>query len=126
MPKHTTAPTRPVAPLSGRVLLVDDEQPVRDATAAMLASLGLQVVTAGSGEEALTMLDIAPDFLVTDHLMPGIKGADLARAACDRAPGLKALVISGYAALDEIPADLPRLAKPFRLEELAASLGALR
>ena len=122
----TTAPTRPVAPLSGRVLLVDDEQPVRDATAAMLASLGLQVVTAGSGEEALTMLDIAPDFLVTDHLMPGIKGADLARAACDRAPGLKALVISGYAALDEIPADLPRLAKPFRLEELAASLGALR
>ena len=119
------APAPPPAALTGRVLLVDDEPPVRDATAAMLSSLGLRVTAAGSGDEALAMLGGA-DYLVTDHLMPGIKGADLARVARQRAPGLKVLVVSGYAALDEIPPDVPRLAKPFRVEELAAALGALR
>ena len=113
-----------VAPQVGRVLLVDDDAPVREATAAMLASLGFSVTAAASGEEALEKLDGA-DFLLTDHLMPGIRGADLARAARARRPGLKVLVVSGFAALDEIPADLPRLAKPFRIDELAASLGAL-
>ena len=112
------------APQAGGVLLVDDEPPVRDATAEMLRSLGFQVTVARSGEDALAMLNDA-DYLVTDHLMPGMKGADLARAAQARRPGLKVLVISGYAALDEIPPELPRLAKPFRVDELAASMGAL-
>ena len=123
----TTTETEPVAPVlrAGHVLLVDDEAPVRDATAEMLRSLGLTVTTASSGEEALAMLDARVDYLVTDHLMPGMRGADLARAALERRPGLKVLVVSGYAALDEIPPDLPRLAKPFRLDKLAAALGAL-
>ena len=117
----------PVAPIlrAGNVLLVDDEAPVRDATAEMLRSLGLTVTAAASGEEALAMLDASVDYLVTDHLMPGMRGADLARAALERRPGLKVLVVSGYAALDEIPPYLPRLAKPFRLDDLAAGLGAL-
>ncbi|MDB5695136.1 MAG: hypothetical protein JWN21_679 [Sphingomonas bacterium] len=118
------APLPPVHALNGCVLLVDDELPVRDATAAMLASLGLQVVVAASAEEAQELLD-GVDYLVTDHLMPGMKGAELARLARARVPGVRILVISGYAALDEIPPDVPRLAKPFRVEELAASLGAL-
>ena len=112
-------------PGSGRVLLVDDEAAVRDATAEMLWSLGFDVAVAASGEEALAMLDPAPDYLVTDHLMPGIKGADLALLARARCPALKILVISGYAGLDEIPPELPRLAKPFRADELAQRLGAL-
>ena len=114
-----------VGVLSGSVLLVDDEAPVRDATAAILRDLGFTVTAASSGEEALGLLDRAPDYLVTDHLMPGLTGADLARLALARAPGLKVLVVSGYAALDAIPPDLPRLAKPFRVDELAASLSAL-
>jgi PAS domain S-box-containing protein len=110
---------------AGSVLLVDDEVPVRDAAAEMLRALGYFVTTAGSSEEALAMLDARFDHLVTDHLMPGMKGAELARVARALRPDLKVLVVSGYAALDEIPPDLPRLAKPFRLDELAASLGAL-
>ena len=108
---------------AGRVLLVDDEAPVRDATAEMLTTLGYDVTAAASAEEALAAA--APDYLVTDHLMPGMRGADLARVARDRWPGVRVLVISGYADLDAIPPDLPRLAKPFRLDELAASLDAL-
>ena len=108
----------------GRVLLVDDEAPVREATAELLGSLGYQVATASGGAEALAQLDGA-DFLVTDHLMPGMTGAELAHAALARVPGLRVLIVSGYAGLDEIPPELPRLSKPFRLDELAASLGAL-
>ena len=120
-------PTCDAGPVgAGRVLLVDDEEPVRDATAAMLASLGFDVTMAGSGEAALAILDgVAPDYLVTDHLMPGMRGADLAQRARAAYPGLKVLVISGYAGLDEIPPDLPRLAKPFRVDELARRMGAL-
>ena len=112
-------------PHSGRVLLVDDEPDVRAATAEMLAGLGYQVATAASGTEALTALGGKPDLLVTDHLMPGMTGADLARAARARRPDLKILLISGYAGIDQVPPDLPRLAKPFRLAELARSLAAL-
>ena len=123
MPLPTEPPTRRHV---GRVLLVDDEEAVRDATAAMLDSLGFEVAAAGSGEAALAMLaDTAPDYLVTDHLMPGLRGADLAVRARAAQPGLKVLVISGYAGLDEIPPDLPRLAKPFRVDELASRMGAL-
>ena len=111
-------------PGSGRVLLVDDEEAVREATAEMLRSLGFEVVIAASGEEALPMIEAA-DYLVTDHLMPGMKGAALAKAALAQRPALKVLVVSGYAALDEIPPDLPRLAKPFRLDELARQMGTL-
>jgi PAS domain S-box-containing protein len=127
-PEGPTEPREDMAAagvLTGRVLLVDDETPVRDATAAILRDLGLSVTTAGSGEEALLMLSDRPDYLVTDHLMPGMTGADLARRARMERPELKVLVVSGYAALDAIPPDLPRLAKPFRVDELAASLGAL-
>jgi nitrogen-specific signal transduction histidine kinase/CheY-like chemotaxis protein len=112
-------------PHSGRVLLVDDEPDVRAATAEMLAGLGYDVATAASGTEALTALGGKPDLLVTDHLMPGMTGADLARAARARRPDLKILLISGYAGIDQVPPDLPRLAKPFRLAELARSLAAL-
>jgi CheY-like chemotaxis protein len=90
----------------------------------MLAGLGFEVATAASGEEAMGKLGGA-DLLVTDHLMPGMTGADLARAAREQRPELKVLLISGYAALDQIPPDLPRLPKPFRAAELARSLAAL-
>ena len=110
---------------AGRVLLVDDEDGVREATAEMLTGLGYDVATAASGTEALAKLGERPDLLVTDHLMPGMTGADLARAARAQRPDLKVLLISGYAGIDQIPPDLPRLPKPFRVSELAQSLAAL-
>ena len=65
------------------------------------------------------------DLLVTDHLMPGMSGADLVRAARRLRPGLPALVVSGYAEVEGIAPDLPRLAKPFRAAELAERVAAL-
>ncbi len=111
----------------GLVLLVDDEDLVRNSAADMLTDLGYTVVEAESGEHALQLIEagIAPDVLVTDHLMPGMTGTELIRTARARWPGLQALLVSGYADVEGVAADLPRLTKPFRSAELAASLLAL-
>jgi CheY-like chemotaxis protein len=54
------------------------------------------------------------DLLVTDHLMPGIIGTDLARAVQGLRPDVPVLLVSGYAENEGVAADLPRLTKPFR------------
>jgi PAS domain S-box-containing protein len=122
-----TAERAPKAATAGAALLVDDEEIVRMSTASMLADLGYAVVEAGSAEEALRLAreGLRPDLLVTDHLMPGMNGTDLARAMRLERPDLPVLIVSGYAESEGIAPDLPRLAKPFRNEELAASLAAL-
>jgi PAS domain S-box-containing protein len=111
----------------GTALLVEDEDLVRMSTADMLASFGYQVAEAGSAEEALRLVQggLRPDLLVTDHLMAGMSGAQLARELSNSRPELPVLIVSGYAEADGIDADLPRLTKPFRNEELAAALSAL-
>ncbi|NIJ20890.1 PAS domain S-box-containing protein [Sphingomonas naasensis] len=112
---------------AGLVLLVDDESLVREATGELLRDLGYQVIEAESGREALDHLaDQAIDLLVTDHLMPGMSGTDLARTVRELYPAVKTLIVSGYAELEGISPDLPRLAKPFRQEELAESLARLK
>jgi PAS domain S-box-containing protein len=124
-----TAPTGSIpetAHGAGVALLVDDEDLIRDSTAQMLADLGYEVVEASSGKEALARLeDPRLTLVITDHLMPGITGAELAREIQARAPGLRILIISGFSELDEIAPDLPRLTKPFRQSELAAALRSL-
>jgi signal transduction histidine kinase/CheY-like chemotaxis protein len=116
----------PSAP-RGRALLVDDEDLVRMSTADMLEDLSYEVLEAGSAEGALGLLrEGAPiDLLVTDHLMPGLSGADLVRAAWALRPDLPALIVSGYADVEDLAPDLPRLPKPFRVAELAERLVAL-
>ena len=108
----------------GTALLVDDEEAVRLSTAAMLGELGFTVVEAATAEEALRLLDggLQAELVVTDHLMPGMTGTDLAYALRDRHPGLRVLIVSGYAEKEGIDPDLPRLTKPFRRDELLASL----
>ncbi len=108
----------------GTALLVDDEELVRASTAEMLRDLGYTVVEANSAEQALQLVAAGEQFdlLVTDHLMPGMTGTELARAVQERRPNTRVLVISGYADLEGLAPDLPRLTKPFRQDELAASL----
>lgn len=79
---------------------------------------------ANSAEQALELaIDGEPfDLLVTDHLMPGMTGTELARTVQERHPRTDVLVISGYADLEGLAPDLPRLSKPFRRDELAAAL----
>jgi DNA-binding NtrC family response regulator len=92
----------------------------------MLSELGYRVVEMAGAREALAWLRRRrADYVVTDHLMPGMSGTDLAREIAALHPGLPTLIVSGYADIDGISADLPRLTKPFRQAELAACMAAL-
>ena len=112
---------------AGVVLLVDDEELVRASTAEMLGDLGYVVVEAGSSEEALNQLrdGLRPDVLMTDHLMAGMNGTDLARLVRSEHAGVKVLIVSGYAEAEGVAPDLSRLTKPFREAELAECLANL-
>lgn len=114
----------PPAPAMGVALLVDDEDLVRESTADMLADLGFTVIEASSGAEALAILgaDERVAVLVSDHLMPAMTGAELARAALALRPGLPVLITSGYSDAVGLASGLPRLEKPFRQAELSAAL----
>jgi PAS domain S-box-containing protein len=112
---------------AGVVLLVDDEDLIRATTAQMLVDLGFEVIEATSAKSGLVHLgDPRVDLVVTDHLMPGMTGAEFASAVHARRPGLPILIISGYAELDDLAPGLPRLTKPFRQSELATMLASLR
>ena len=106
---------------SGTALLVDDEALVRASTADMLTDLGLKVVEASSAEEAVRVIEdgLRPTVIVTDHIMPGRSGSELAAQVRARWPDIPVLLISGYADLAGVDPSLPRLTKPFRQAELA-------
>ncbi len=124
---------RPALPIdlstggAGLALLVDDEELVRETTATMLGELGYQVIEASAAEEALQRVEagLRPTLLITDHLMPGMTGTDMALRLRERIPDLPVLIVSGYAEVESLAGSLPHLTKPFRQEELAASLRAL-
>jgi len=125
-PVSTSAQALPtVAKLS--ILLVDDEELVRQATAEMLRELGHDVTTASGGAEALVRLAAGPtpDVIVTDYMMPRMDGAEFARRVQEERSGLPVLLITGYAGNDDKAPDLPRLAKPFRQADLAAAIARL-
>jgi PAS domain S-box-containing protein len=128
---HDQAVSTPSAPEAraarGLALVVDDEDLVRASTADMLAELGYDVVEASCAEDALSLLDgpAHVDVLVTDHMMPGMTGVELARAVRASRPGTNVLIISGYAEVEGLAPELPRLAKPFRQNDLAESLARL-
>ena len=111
----------------GLVLLVDDEDIVRASTADMLEELGYEVLEADSGEAGMALIaqGAAPDLLVTDHLMSGMSGVELALALRAVSPTLPVLIVSGYADVEELSPGLPRLAKPFKSADLAARLAQL-
>lgn len=112
---------------NGLVLLVDDEDMVRGTAAEMLRTLGYQVQLADSAETALRLLDagLVPDLLVTDHLMPGMTGTDLARAVRSRLGDVPTLIVSGYAEVEGLSRDFAYLPKPFRQADLARALTLL-
>jgi nitrogen-specific signal transduction histidine kinase len=88
----------------GRVLLVEDEDMVRDLLREALSSAGFDVIAASHGPEAIETLerDGAPiDLLVTDVVMPRMSGPELARRLGEQRDGLRVLFISGYTA-DEL------------------------
>lgn len=113
--------------MRGTALLVDDEELVRISTADMLTDLGYSVVEADSGEKAMSLIasGLRIDLLVTDHLMSGMNGTDLARAVRRSRPDMPVLLVSGYAEQEGVDPDVPRLVKPFRKDELAGQVAQL-
>jgi CheY-like chemotaxis protein len=100
------------------ILLVDDDALVSAGTAAMLEDLGHIVQEAASAAEALALLDAdrAIELVITDHVMPGMSGIELARRLRQSRPDLRVILASGYAdfvAGDKLDFPLPRLPKPF-------------
>ena len=115
-------PPPPLAPArGGTVLLVDDEAGVRGPVAERLRDLGLRVVEAGDGPEALRRFDETPDIdlVVSDVGLPGgMNGREVTEALRARRPGLPILFISGYSG-DILPPGVEVLGKPFDLDDLA-------
>ena len=93
----------------------------------MLIDLGYKVVEAEPAEEALQRFDRDPliDGVVTDNLMSGLTGLELADAIRTRRPGVPVLLMSGLVDESAPKLGLPQLAKPFRQVQLAASVAAL-
>ena len=107
-----------------RVLAVDDDPIVLLNTATVLSDMGHQVKHAESADAALGMLaEHEFDLLITDYAMPRMSGGELVKRALEIQPGLKIIVVSGYADLPEGQAPaFPRLAKPFDETELAHAI----
>jgi CheY-like chemotaxis protein len=110
------------------VLAVDDDPLVLTNTVAMLEELGHTAIEASSGRRALEILrdDNSIDVVVTDQVMPGMTGAELAKTIREEWPKLYIILATGFA---EMPADgiaLPRLSKPFTQAELAEKISLYR
>jgi CheY-like chemotaxis protein len=109
------------------ILVVEDDQLVREFASTQLRSLGYRVIEAADGREALEILHARKGIalLFTDIVMPhGFDGRALAQLARERQPDLRVLFTSGYAEsamtrLDRLREGIVLLSKPYRKRELA-------
>jgi signal transduction histidine kinase/ActR/RegA family two-component response regulator len=116
-------------PIGGaNILLVDDDNDVREVTAAMLRDLGYRVYEAGSGRAALDLLQREPniDLMLVDFAMPGMSGAEVARRVRKMRPSLLTLFITGFADRTALAGvgESRIIGKPFRHEDLAQKIRA--
>jgi len=115
---------------SGTVLLVEDEDAVRLFGVRALSNKGYRVLEAKDGEAALDVInstDVPIDLIISDVVMPGMDGHTLVRLVRHEHPGVKIILISGYAE-DVVPEEIGRdptihfLPKPFSLKALAGKV----
>ncbi|HTR84399.1 MAG TPA: MASE4 domain-containing protein [Reyranella sp.] len=132
-PVEAAARETPVLPRGEeRILLVEDDGQVRSAVLSQLRSLGYQVTEAHGGPTALKLLEGGAtfDLMLTDVIMPGLDGSELAKIAAQRWPGLRVLFMSGYsenAAVNHgrVASGAHILSKPFRKIDLAVKIREL-
>jgi len=111
------------------VLLVEDNDQVREFAESLLVDLDYRVISAASAEAALQVLDREPvDLLFSDVLMPGMSGIELATQARRKRGDLPVLLASGYSAevAGGAAGALETLAKPYGAQTLGAALAAAR
>ncbi|MHB8834361.1 MAG: hybrid sensor histidine kinase/response regulator [Candidatus Methylomirabilia bacterium] len=112
------------------ILLVEDEAPLRELCETILTQLGYRVSVAADGLEALRRVreqGLKPDLVVTDVIMPGMSGAEIARELRRDRPDLKVLYMSGYsddaiARHGVLEAGINFVEKPFTEPVLAAKV----
>jgi two-component system, cell cycle sensor histidine kinase and response regulator CckA len=112
-----------------RIALVEDEEPVRRLVSRILDHAGYEVLAFPSGDKVLEG-DERYDLLLTDVVMPGITGVELANRMANKQPDLKVLLMSGHAeevvfSNQGVNADRALLLKPFGKEELLAKVREL-
>jgi DNA-binding NtrC family response regulator len=114
-------------------LLVDDEQDVREALAEMLASHGHTVLTASGADEALVQLELDPhlDLVLTDLVMPGPNGWDVAARVKARRPAMPVGLITGWGDAADVDATQRALVdfvveKPVSVEALQEAVARAR
>lgn len=127
-PVPAEAPERRVA-RTASILVVDDDNLVRRFMAESLRSLGYEVRDVGDGAAALAELEQRRfDLLLADFAMPGMNGAEVAKAAQLKQPELPVLIVSGYADSAAVEAALGtarQLRKPFDMAELGAAVAEI-
>ena len=83
-----------------KILLAEDEDSVRSFLSRALQRAGYEVVSCADGDTAILALDQGPyDLLLTDIVMPGADGIEVARVAAARQPGIRIMFITGFAAV---------------------------
>jgi len=112
-----------------RIVVVDDDADVRAFLADVLVGLGHRVETLADAEAALAAVaEARPDLMLIDFAMPGMNGADLARALRLRYPELPIVFVTGFAESDQLEgalgSDVAVLRKPFGIDDLAAMVAA--
>jgi PAS domain S-box-containing protein len=127
----TKPSSRPVpaatSEVSETILLVEDEASLRDAISAFLRSIGYTVLAAGDGSEAMRICEqhtSTINLMLTDLVMPGENGIEVANAVATRYPGIHVMYMSGYTdrAVELLGTQAALLRKPFSLSELASKL----
>ena len=126
----TLRPVPKAAAQPSKILVVDDDDGVRDVAQRQLTSLGYTVLTASNGHDAIELVRRTPDIdlLFTDVVMPGgLNGREVAEQARRIIPGLKVLFTSGYfeGALvrdGALESSVRLLVKPYRKNELATTM----
>lgn len=125
-PAAITAPIAVTSPPTARtVLVIDDEDLVRDVVARMVADLGYTAVTAADGPTGLALVDTV-DAVLVDLTMPQMSGTDVVAAVRAKRPELPVVVCSGYDRDGRGPVQADAyLPKPFRIDALERTLAKL-
>jgi two-component system, cell cycle sensor histidine kinase and response regulator CckA len=128
-------PAQPAAavPIGATILLVEDDEMVRNLTSSLLGSLGYKVLVSDSPAAAIARLqaaDVAPDLLLTDVVMPMMTGPELRERLTEILPGLKTILMSGYTTHGAIRQalaheDVRFIQKPFTKIELEHAIREL-
>ncbi len=110
-----------------RILLVEDEPAVQLVAFHSLSDLGCEVTKTSNAEEALIAFERLRgqlDLVISDGIMPGLRGQELIARLREQVPGFPAVLCSGYTGEDatEIPADVVFLAKPFTADTIARAV----